>query len=58
MGAAVLRHFGEDADRIAETLAEVRLRDAERLALQLAGDIYAGRNLMVGNAGLALENSG
>jgi hypothetical protein len=39
-------------------LTEVRLRDADRFALQLAGDIYAGRNLMVGNAGMAVENSG
>jgi monovalent cation:proton antiporter-2 (CPA2) family protein len=58
MGATLLRAFGEDPDRVEETIAEVRLRDADRFALQLAGDIYAGRDLMVGNAGMAVENSG
>ncbi len=58
MGASLLRHLGADDERIDETLTEVRLRDADRFALQLAGDIYAGRNLMVGNAGMAVENSG
>ena len=36
----------------------VRLRDADRFALQLAGDIYSGRDLLRVDAGLALENSG
>jgi glutathione-regulated potassium-efflux system protein KefB len=58
MGATLLRAFGKDEDLVAETIAEVRLRDADRFALQLAGDIYAGRDLMVGNAGMAVENSG
>jgi monovalent cation:proton antiporter-2 (CPA2) family protein len=58
MSGALLRHLGTAEERLAETLAEVRLRDAERFALQLAGDIYAGRDLMVGNAGMAVENSG
>ena len=58
MGGALLRHLGADDERLAATLSEVRLRDADRFALQLAGDIYSGRNLMVGNAGMAVENSG
>ncbi|TAG11548.1 MAG: potassium transporter, partial [Rhodobacterales bacterium] len=58
MGGSLLRHLGAEDDLVSETLAEVRLRDADRFALQLAGDIYAGRNLMVGNAGMAVENSG
>ena len=58
MGGSLLRHLGAEDERVSETLAEVRLRDADRFALQLAGDIYAGRNLMVGNAGMAVENSG
>ena len=58
MGATLLRHFGKDEDLVTETIAEVRLRDADRFALQLAGDIYAGRDLMMGNAGMAVENSG
>ena len=58
LSTILLQAFGEDAERVAETLADVRLRDADRFALQLAGDIYAGRNLMIGNAGMAMENSG
>ena len=58
VGRKLLRHLGAAEDRIDETLTEVRLRDADRFALQLAGDIYAGRSLMVGNAGMAMENSG
>jgi glutathione-regulated potassium-efflux system protein KefB len=58
MGAKLLRHLGAEDERVEETLTEARLRDADRFALQLAGDIYAGRNLMVGNAGMAVENSG
>jgi monovalent cation:proton antiporter-2 (CPA2) family protein len=58
MSSVLLRAFGIDEERIDETLAEVRLKDADRFALQLAGDIYAGRDLMLGNAGMAVENSG
>jgi hypothetical protein len=58
MGGTLLRHLGAEDERVIETLTEVRLRDADRFALQLAGDIYAGRDLMLGNAGMAVENSG
>jgi glutathione-regulated potassium-efflux system protein KefB len=58
MAAMLLRDFGSDDERVAEILTEVRLRDADRFALQLAGDIYAGRDLMLGNVGMATENSG
>ncbi len=58
MGAALLRHLGTAEERLAETIVEMRLRDADRFALQLVGDITAGRDLMVGNAGMAVENSG
>ncbi len=58
LGADLLRHFGTDEAAVAETLADVRLRDADRFALQLAGDIYAGRALLHGTGGLATENSG
>lgn len=58
MGADLLRHFGAEDERIAETMAEVRRLDTDRFALQLAGDIHAGRSLMAGNAGMAVENSG
>lgn len=58
LGGDLLRHLGSDDRTVGETLAEVRLRDADRFALQLAGDIYAGRSLMIGNAGMATESSG
>ncbi|WP_309666490.1 monovalent cation:proton antiporter-2 (CPA2) family protein [Tabrizicola sp.] len=58
LGADLLRHFGEEEEAVAQTLADVRLRDADRFALQLAGDITAGRALIIGNAGMAMENSG
>jgi voltage-gated potassium channel Kch len=58
VGTNILRHFGVDENRIAEIVTDVRLRDADRFALQLAGDIYAGRNLLHVTPGLALENSG
>jgi voltage-gated potassium channel Kch len=58
MSMTLMRAFGTDEAVIDETITEVRLRDADRFALQLAGDIYSGRDLMVGNAGMAMENSG
>jgi glutathione-regulated potassium-efflux system protein KefB len=58
LGGDLLRHFGEADEVVTQTLTDVRLRDADRFALQLAGDIYAGRTLIIGNAGMAMENSG
>jgi glutathione-regulated potassium-efflux system protein KefB len=58
LGGDLLRHLGHAEDDIADTLTDTRLRDADRFALQLAGDIYAGRTLIIGNAGMATENSG
>jgi glutathione-regulated potassium-efflux system protein KefB len=58
LGGDLLRHLGHAEDDIADTLTNTRLRDADRFALQLAGDIYAGRTLIIGNAGMATENSG
>lgn len=46
----VLANLGLDGEEIAETMEDVRRRDEERLTLQLAGGITAGRNLMRGNA--------
>lgn len=42
--------FGGDGKAIAETLQEIRRRDAERLALQQAGEMYSGREPLVKNA--------
>ena len=47
----VLRGLGFSADEVAETMADVRRRDEERLELQLVGGITAGRSLMRGNHG-------
>ena len=46
---AVLRALGVNDIEIAETIEEVRDRDAERLELQIAGGIEAGRSLIRGN---------
>ena len=50
-GEAALREIGVDADEAARIATEVRRRDAERFELELAaGDVRAGRDLMLGNA--------
>jgi glutathione-regulated potassium-efflux system protein KefB len=48
-GAAVLRELGFSDFEVAETLEDVRERDAERFELQLAGGITAGRGLWRNN---------
>jgi glutathione-regulated potassium-efflux system protein KefB len=45
----VMEGLGVDPEEAAETIADVRARDAERLALQLAQGIEAGRGLLRGN---------
>jgi CPA2 family monovalent cation:H+ antiporter-2/glutathione-regulated potassium-efflux system protein KefB len=50
LGAEALKRLGEDDASIAETLQEVRRRDADRFALQQAGDMYSGRELLLKNA--------
>ena len=49
-GEAALRGLGVEEDEATQITAEVRRRDAERLDLQDAGGIYAGGDLMIGNA--------
>ncbi|QYK40512.1 MAG: monovalent cation:proton antiporter-2 (CPA2) family protein [Paracoccaceae bacterium] len=48
-GAEALRSLGEAPETVTEVLQDVRRRDAERLSLQMTGDIYAGRDLLLGN---------
>jgi len=48
-GVETLGHLGESGEVIAETIAEVRRRDGERLAMQVTGGIYSGRELLLGN---------
>ena len=49
-GEQVLIDLGFNAEDVAETIEDVRRRDAERLTLQMTGGITAGRGLMRGNA--------
>jgi glutathione-regulated potassium-efflux system protein KefB len=49
-GENTLVGLGVDRQEAADIIADVRRRDAERLDLQLAGGIRAGRDLMKGNA--------
>lgn len=46
---AVLRELGVNEFDIAETIEEVRERDAQRLEVQIAGGIEAGKSLIRGN---------
>lgn len=48
-GGETLRTLGIEDSEVADALAEVRSRDATRLELQVAGDIYAGRAYLQGN---------
>jgi glutathione-regulated potassium-efflux system protein KefB len=49
-GTAVLRGLGVPQEDAADIAEDVRRRDAERLELQLAGGLTAGRALIRGNA--------
>jgi glutathione-regulated potassium-efflux system protein KefB len=49
-GEQVLIDLGFHAGDVAETIEDVRRRDAERLTLQVTGGLTAGRGLMRGNA--------
>jgi glutathione-regulated potassium-efflux system protein KefB len=49
-GEQVLIDLGFNAQDVAETIEDVRRRDAERLTLQVTGGLTAGRGLMRGNA--------
>ena len=48
-GGATLRQLGIDQAEVDEVIEDVRRRDAERLELQIAGDLQSGRRLMKGN---------
>ena len=48
-GERVLAGLGFEAAAVAETMADVRARDRERLELQVVDGITAGRSLMRGN---------
>ena len=48
-GGATLEKLGVQQEEVAEVIADVRRRDAERLELQISGGLQAGRRLMKGN---------
>jgi glutathione-regulated potassium-efflux system protein KefB len=48
-GEAALRQLGVPEDEAAEISQEIRRRDAERYALELAGGLMAGADMMHGN---------
>ncbi|TXM73878.1 potassium transporter [Methylobacterium sp. WL69] len=52
-GEQALRTLGDDPDAARAAMAEIRRRDAERLALETVGGVYAGRELIHGNSGRA-----
>lgn len=51
-GEEVLKALGVPPEEAAEITADNRRRDAERLELQLAGGMYAGRALLRGNTSI------
>ncbi|MBI1186860.1 MAG: potassium transporter [Alphaproteobacteria bacterium] len=49
MGGEALRFLGVPDEEVQEIADDLRRRDEERMALQLTGDIYSGRQLLLGN---------
>ncbi|WP_374428338.1 monovalent cation:proton antiporter-2 (CPA2) family protein [Tabrizicola sp.] len=50
LGGEALEVLGVDPDDIGAIQEGILRRDAERLALQMTGDIYSGKSLIIGNA--------
>jgi voltage-gated potassium channel Kch len=50
LGGEALEVLGVDPDEIGAIAEGIIRRDAERFALQMTGDIYSGRSLIIGNA--------
>lgn len=50
LGSEALEVMGVDPDDIGAIHEGILRRDAERLALQMTGDIYSGKSLIIGNA--------
>ncbi len=50
LGAEVLETLGATEHEVAELVGEVRRRDGARLAMQVSGDLYSGRDLLLGIA--------
>ena len=58
LSGEALRLLGASEDDIADAIAGVRERDRQRFALQLAGGISAGRDLLLSNAEEQARESG
>ncbi|WP_395665302.1 monovalent cation:proton antiporter-2 (CPA2) family protein [Methylocella sp.] len=52
LGGEALARLGVDAEEVQRIVAEARRRDAERFALEISGGLFAGRDLIFGNAPL------
>ncbi|MCW8060451.1 monovalent cation:proton antiporter-2 (CPA2) family protein [Agrobacterium tumefaciens] len=50
LGERALVVLGDEPDTASELMANIRKRDAERLEIETVGGIYAGRDLIHGNA--------
>lgn len=50
LGERTLVVLGDEPDAASELMADIRKRDAERLEIETVGGIYAGRDLIHGNA--------
>lgn len=50
LGEHALVTLGDEPDAAGELMADIRKRDAERFEIETAGGIYAGRDLIHGNA--------
>ncbi|MFW7355186.1 MAG: monovalent cation:proton antiporter-2 (CPA2) family protein [Brucella sp.] len=50
LGERALVTLGDEPDAAGELMADIRKRDAERFEIETAGGIYAGRDLIHGNA--------
>ncbi|MFE1599762.1 monovalent cation:proton antiporter-2 (CPA2) family protein [Methylobacterium sp. ID0610] len=58
LGEQALLTIGDDPEAAREVMAEVRRRDAERLELETVGGIYAGLELIRGNAAAPAHRAG
>ena len=49
-GHEAMLALGSDPETAADLMAELRRKDAERLAMEVSGGIYAGTSMILGNA--------
>lgn len=49
-GHEAVMALGTDPETATDLMAELRRKDAERLAMEVSGGIYAGTSMILGNA--------